>query len=91
MIGKGKNQITSELEQKCQYNLCIQKDKERLQEETKHGMGKKKIKGLERERLSVSNHQRREWNSRNREMVAANIKEKNPRELRAYKRLFFLN
>lgn len=31
----------------------------------------------------------REQNGRNREMLATNRKEKNPRELRAHKRFFF--
>lgn len=56
MIRKGKNQITSELAflaQKPQNKLFIWKDKERLQEETKYKMGKKKMKGLEREKVSV--------------------------------------
>lgn len=56
MIRNGKNQVTSELAflaQKPQNKLFIWKDKERLREETKYRMGKKKMKGLEREKVSV--------------------------------------
>lgn len=61
MIRNGKSQVTSELAflaQKPQNKLFIWKDKERLREETKYRMGKKKMKGLEREKVSVWNHQK---------------------------------
>lgn len=51
MIRKEKSQITSELmflAQKFQNKLFIWKNKERLQEETKHRMKNEKIKGLKR-------------------------------------------
>lgn len=61
MIRNGKSQVTSELAflaQKPQNKLFIWKDKERLREETKYRMGKKKMKGLERKKVSVWNHQK---------------------------------
>lgn len=61
MIRNGNSQVTSELAflaQKPQNKLFIWKDKERLREETKYRMGKKKMKGLEREKVSVWNHQK---------------------------------